>query len=524
MASSENSSYTKKDIGVLSPPSFCVTEVVQHDAAFKAFDCYAVAFVCGQVYCYGEKSEDSSKKEAVMIYDYQENIFKLSESDAFGDKKSRPNGREGATFVRRLPKKGVTDSALGVVTLFGGDNPTSGKTDRVWNFDPTDRSWSEVATGGASPTARSGHAACASEDLTKMYVSGGVDTQGVVKADVCVLNEEDVWDSLPTEGPATLPARCHHTMVAGSPPHSQKESLLVFGGDLTGSGSATNELWIYRSTQKKWAKVTDASGTPPRARMRHSASVAHNRMWICGGESRDWLGTTRFKDLYGYDLVLNYWFLCDVALAKPRDELLSVVFGPIAISPSTRSVLIFGKSIEPHGTSQSRVWRATPLCTYASLTQVTNHSRSIHSVLRDVLTSNEQASETLSRANTVMLRVQEQVDTLVKHVKTTAERLEVHKKSAVEVGDPIKAAQDDLLTRTDELERSVSILPVFEERLAAIEGRIEDIKAQLKKKASKTAVAILQQSLHINKKKKNGSSSSDDSGSSSGDDSGSSSD
>ncbi|CBZ49974.1 putative kelch motif domain-containing protein [Neospora caninum Liverpool] len=486
----------KKDVGVLSPACFCLTEVLQNAEVFKSFDCQSVAFIQPEIFCYGAKRGKTGTSEAVMIYDYQENIFSLAEAPKDEDNpESRPQGRTAASFVRRKPLKGGSDPEKGVLTLFGGENSASELTDRVWNFDPVAKTWKEVQTGGPRPSARFGHAACTSTNFKTMYVYGGMDQHGVARDDAYVFGEDDIWSELPmAEVCADIPARCFHTLVAGRPARSAREYLLLFGGDSTGSGAASNELWMYSLTSKNWKRVTDASGSPPKARMKHSCVFANNRMWICGGEAWEWLGTTTFKDLYGYDLTLNYWFLCDVFLSKPRNESHNFMLGPIAISSTTRSVIIFGHESDSEGNKQSVIYRATPVCTFAYLSQADSENKTARDSMTDISTAARRVQSTLETARASVDGTEAKIAELEQEMTKVSARLKEAKKAASEIvfHDDVNT---ELLTRTAEVEKSADSVKDFEDRLDELEAKLDDIRVKVKKKAGKADVRRIERAV-----------------------------
>nr|PIL98744.1 kelch repeat-containing protein [Toxoplasma gondii COUG]PUA83783.1 kelch repeat-containing protein [Toxoplasma gondii TgCATBr9] len=490
----------KKDVGALSPACFCLTEVLQNAKDFKSFECHSVAFVGREIFCYGAKydaGDSEDPHESVMVYDYQENLFSLvkaSRREGSSESAARES-RLAASFVRRRPSKGSADPQKGVITLFGGENSSGEKTDRVWNFDPVTSSWKEVLTGGPAPNARSSHAACSSTDFKKMYVHGGIDCQGTLKDDAYVFNEDDVWAELPLADPAAdVPARCYHTLVAGCPARSSRECLLLFGGDSTGSGGASNELWIYYRDKKVWKQVTDASGSPPRARMKHSCAFANNRMWICGGEVCEWFGKTSFKDLYGYDLSLNYWFLCDVFLARPGGESLNVLFGPIAISSTTRSVIIFGNDSDAKGRHESVIYRATPVCTFAYLGQAQTENRTARKSLEGIASTAREIEKTLLKVRNSVSGSETKLADIEQQVVKVGERLAEQKKATKAIifqGED----RDEMMKRMADTEKTADAVNGFEARLEAIEARLKDVQLKLKKKAGKRDVQRVERAM-----------------------------
>lgn len=74
----------------------------------------------------------------------------------------------------------------------------------------------------------------------------------------------DSWSKLKGEGQPS--PRCFHTGTMAST--TEGDCMFIFGGDLSGGGRPTNELWRYAVKGSEWRLVADASGEAPVARFK----------------------------------------------------------------------------------------------------------------------------------------------------------------------------------------------------------------------------------------------------------------
>ncbi|PHJ24817.1 kelch repeat-containing protein [Cystoisospora suis] len=486
----------KEEAGPLFSPSFALAEVFQHDSTFKSFHCEAVTFVQDIVYCYGTNRIDGVADQALVTYDYRRGLFAIPGANSKKKSKAGPEGLANCTIVRRRPANGAASAEVGVVTTFGGEIDSKTKTDKLWNFDPVAIKWDQVkAKGGTKPSPRTGHAACSSLDFTRMFVYGGLNENGQAESDCFVLTETDEWKPLSTAGAAEgPPARVHHTLTCGRSAKSSREKLLLFGGSSSGSGSGSNDLWIYDLKEEAWREVRDASGAPPRCRLKHAAAFADYRMWICGGVTRDWLRHVDLTDLHGYDIAANCWFACDVSLRVPRRQSITGTFGPAVVSPATQSVIVFGRCEE-----QSTVYCLAPLCTIGTITKVEEENHSAQDEIKEIFSSLQLALANTAKIGSSVSKVHQRVERAHAELDEVTKKLDACKAELSRTEKKGEEARAEILKRTDTLSEAITQLEKLSERFATLEKSIPDILRKLDAKVDKLEVAELNRALEATK-------------------------
>ncbi|CBZ53093.1 hypothetical protein NCLIV_028820 [Neospora caninum Liverpool] len=319
-ATSKEILYGDSAAGILSPPDFFFSSIVHDGKVFQARTEHLVVQLENTIYIWGGR-EAETVYDDLISFDPPSNTFSTIAVDG-----SKPSDRRGASLVAR-----VRDDGHGILTLWGGEEKDE-LTNKAWNFDTATNSWSAM-TARSTPSPRKGHSMCADNDA--LYLFGGVDAKGV-KDDGYVL-KKDIWTRL--KGDKVPPARCFHT---GTLVKTEKvNAMIVFGGDLSGGGRPTNDLWRYDLRDEEWRHIDNASGETPVPRFKHASAFYEGRVWICGGQTAGWFTIYAVSDFFAYDVSGNYWFKCDVA-AKQLGYHSS--FGPLALFPQTKALYIFGGS------------------------------------------------------------------------------------------------------------------------------------------------------------------------------------
>jgi N-acetylneuraminic acid mutarotase len=92
---------------------------------------------------------------------------------------------------------------------------------------------------------------------------------------VCVPSyPAQTWTLLTPSG-APAPRTHHSAVVVGD------RYLVVFGGDVSGAGEATEELWVYDRETNVWQQHIDSG---PAARQQHAAAVLDDQLYVYGGQ------------------------------------------------------------------------------------------------------------------------------------------------------------------------------------------------------------------------------------------------
>ncbi len=182
------------------------------------------------------------------------------------------------------------DSVNRIMWVFGGHNGASTLGD-LWKYDVASHYWEAVYPGGVTASARQKHTAVFDPVGMCMYVFGGM------ADDTSLLN--DVWEYDVTTNQGTLlspgggqpPARMAHTAVYDP----NRRVMLVFGGDLDGTGTTTADIWKYDISANAWVQIRGAGeGQQPHPEpMAGHAAVyfsASQSMMLIGGpcQNRIW--------------------------------------------------------------------------------------------------------------------------------------------------------------------------------------------------------------------------------------------
>ncbi|MEZ5992182.1 MAG: hypothetical protein R3E76_07495 [Planctomycetota bacterium] len=154
------------------------------------------------------------------------------------------------------------DDLHAVNVMFGGDKAPPGTSggleNRVWYFDTSNDTWTEMSVSGSPPSPRREAALCWDDDNRRIWMFGGVDSSGF---------KNDLWYLDLTGGLAS--ASWHLvTATSGSAPDSRagatigydsrKSRVLVCGGESSVSG-ANRQLYSYTLGSASWAALSVAN-------------------------------------------------------------------------------------------------------------------------------------------------------------------------------------------------------------------------------------------------------------------------
>ena len=141
------------------------------------------------------------------------------------------------------------------IYLFGGNDGTTYFND-VWRFDGSD--WTQVTTGGTSPTVRTHHALAYDSTNDMILLFGGRDATGTLLADTWELNlSNDTWSQDTSSGPT---ARMAHGLTYDP----TNDNFVLVSGASNDGDSILNDTWHYDSTSG-WTAISPTQAAPSAA-------------------------------------------------------------------------------------------------------------------------------------------------------------------------------------------------------------------------------------------------------------------
>ncbi|KAL8270340.1 hypothetical protein Esti_005727 [Eimeria stiedai] len=381
-----------------SPPSFQLTQIIHDSHCFVPRQGHSCVAGGGDVLIFGGQDADGQLLNGFIRYIPGLNAFEPMKKV----KGQTPVPRTGATMVTWV--KPTTNREH--VFLYGGRGAT-GDIGTGSLYDPGARTWTLVNPGN-KPAPRSSHVCVVFE---KVFVHGGLH-------DDVVLDDMWMWDGAEWQRVAydeetpPMPARCGHSASAWVHKKHKEPCIFFFGGDTTGRGLATNEVWIFSLKTKRWKHVTAFAGNAPSARFGHSSCIFDsNWVIISGGYNGGWISNYILADMHTYDLQANCWFSVEMCGMKSNTCLTHLV-----MTPPTRTVFSFGaQDIETSsGPVSSDVYRLSPLITYVSFAALRNQVESMREIINLTFDSH---SEGVGKA----IR---KVDALMKRLRTVEKEVE----------------------------------------------------------------------------------------------------
>lgn len=163
----------------------------------------------------------------------------------------------------------------GCVVVYGGQFKAMQYADQVLSFDVTQQEWSIIRAKGCKAPCVAGHTLLKRED--KLYTFGGHNAGTTMNS----LMELDATAWSWTEKAEGRTARCYHTAVY----HESGDRMVVFGGSIgRGKNNFIDSMVSYSFADDKWSSIEKKEGaTWPSARVKHSATIVGNQMYVFGG-------------------------------------------------------------------------------------------------------------------------------------------------------------------------------------------------------------------------------------------------
>lgn len=159
-----------------------------------------------------------------------------------------------------------------------------------------ERRWEKIETVGDGYSPRTGHTVVTYG--TSLYVFGGTDRrrrqQDLFQYDI----EHSSWSIVNALGP--LPPRRSGALgvVYGA-------KMYIFGGYDGRDGNYFNDLYYFNFETRSWSEMPCRPGERPEARTDHIMVLHDAKIYIYGGYD----GSTRYQNMYRYDLKLTKWEL-----------------------------------------------------------------------------------------------------------------------------------------------------------------------------------------------------------------------
>ncbi|CAN5576147.1 hypothetical protein BH20CHL7_BH20CHL7_13390 [soil metagenome] len=174
--------------------------------------------------------------------------------------------------------------------------PTPGGSQGTTPTDLRDVTWGRVATSGAVPSARAGHAWLMDPDDSAAYLFGGRDRTAAL-GDLWVYDlDADRWTPIEPAGPRPAPRSDHATVWV------RDVGLVVVGGRAS-DGALLDDLWLFDIVSSAWRELP-AIGPKPAARASSCAAIGpDDRIWLTHGEGN----AGALADTWAYDVVDGAW-------------------------------------------------------------------------------------------------------------------------------------------------------------------------------------------------------------------------
>eukprot|EP00850_Spirogloea_muscicola_P021734 SM000260S09930 [mRNA] locus=s260:29478:31061:+ [translate_table: standard] len=324
-------------------------EVTQRDGAQRARSSHAVAVVGRRAYAFGGEFQPRVPIDAdVHVFDLD--ARRWSTAAASGD---RPSAAPQPKLP--CPRVGVAAAAVGPKLLvFGGRDEGHAELGEAYAFDTATGTWQLLASGAASPPARSYHSLAAGSDGKRVYTFGGCGESGRLN-DLWVYDvDAGSWRQLPSSsscvprgGPGLVVLRdqvyvifgfngaelgdmhrfdlktetWEEVLQGGEKPSPRSvfgvstvgdRYIVLFGGEVDpsdqghlGAGRFSDETYVFDTLSREWSKaeVTTTNGDKhPGGRGWFAAAPFDNGMLIAGGNSAT---NDRLDDMYLLDLVVS---------------------------------------------------------------------------------------------------------------------------------------------------------------------------------------------------------------------------
>eukprot|EP00002_Diphylleia_rotans_P015075 TRINITY_DN2918_c0_g2_i4.p1 TRINITY_DN2918_c0_g2~~TRINITY_DN2918_c0_g2_i4.p1 ORF type:complete len:400 (-),score=62.49 TRINITY_DN2918_c0_g2_i4:911-2110(-) len=191
--------------------------------------------------------------------------------------------------------------------VYGGCDDYNNYFDDLHVYDIDDRSWEQLSTGGARPSARHGHSlSCVAN---RIYLFGGM-SQHSTFGDLFCFNIDTVeWEKVEMEGIAPNSRAFHSTIAI-------QKNIYLYGGR-SSNGDAYGDLWVLRAEDQdaeRW-EYLQPTGALPTPRFSHALAAYGDSFLLYGGFTKD---SDILQDIYAFDTKGATWQVITVKILLPR--------------------------------------------------------------------------------------------------------------------------------------------------------------------------------------------------------------
>ena len=262
---------------------------------------YWSAVANGKFYLFGGSPVRTGESEVIpgRVIEYD------PATDKWTSKKQMPRPTEHMTVA----------SAGGKIYLFGGlttqdltgNGPSNTYLNDTWEYDPASDTWKTLAP---MPTRR--QAAAAVEAGGKIYVIGGTGlmpgaSNPATNDNTIVLGTNEVYNPQTNswETRQGMPTPRNHEAIG-----SVNGKIYVIGGRV-GSANVANLVSSGSDIVEEYDPATDrwrAMNKMPTARSGQGWGTYEGRIYVLGGELRDYHADSIFRDVEAFDPAANEWY------------------------------------------------------------------------------------------------------------------------------------------------------------------------------------------------------------------------
>lgn len=244
-----------------------------------------------------EEAEKTEFKEALEAFEAA--LKKKEENTPWGILQAKPPARRARTWH-------ATCAVSGDVVAYGGQFKAMQYADQVLSFNVMQQEWKIVRTNGCKAPCVAGHTLTKRGD--RLYAFGGHNAGTTMNS----MLELDVTSWTWTEKAECRTARCYHSAAYDE----AADRVVVFGGSLgRGKNNFINTMASYSFADDKWSAIQQKEGaTWPSARVKHSAAIVGNQMFLFGGLT----DAGPVNDIYVFNLETDTWSLKEFQGTPPE--------------------------------------------------------------------------------------------------------------------------------------------------------------------------------------------------------------
>lgn len=208
--------------------------------------------------------------------------------------------------------------------------------------------WKNLTVTGDQPEALSDQAGVIVDDY--YFLFGGQNSQEQVRNDLYILNLLTLnWEKRTFQQTAILPLADHSCSY-----FKENNSLYVFGG--YNKGQYSNDTYRYNIDQGTWCKLdnkNDSISLAPEERIKHTANIVGNYLYIYGGQNID---GHYLSDMWKLDLITSQWEQINYNNISPDDIPVGRSGHSSIYNTKENSFYIFGGKLS-HAQERNELWK-----------------------------------------------------------------------------------------------------------------------------------------------------------------------